>query len=174
MWSKVIRLFKKGNSSRNDPGGWKGNILEELADVKKILRKQALFLEAFKKETLARMEEQGLKDADPIMQLAESFFYFDSSLREGPGLPSGQGEAAEMIWEKLESLLSSLGLELIRRVGEPFDCRLHQTIERAAEHNGDDVVVTKIIQPGYLYHGQVVRPARVIIGEISNKGNQES
>jgi molecular chaperone GrpE (heat shock protein) len=34
-------------------------------------------------------------------------------------------------------------------------------------------VVTKIIQPGYLFNGQVVEPARVIIGELSDKGNKE-
>ena len=172
MWSRVIGFFKKDSPSRNDLEVWKGDIVEELEGVKKILRRQGLFLEAFKKETLARMEEKGLKDADPILQLAESFFYFDSSLREGAGLPSGQDEAAEMLWEKLELVLSGLGLELIRRTGEPFDPRLHQTVERAADLNSVGVV-TKIIQPGYLYHGQVVRPARVIIGEISAEGKQE-
>jgi hypothetical protein len=113
-----------------------------------------------------------LQDAEAILQLAESFFYFDSSLREGPGLPPGQEEAAGIVWKNLELLLSSLGLEFICRTGEPFDPRLHQTVERAAEENGN-MVVTKIIQPGYLYHGQVVRAARVIIGEISSEEKQE-
>lgn len=172
MWSKVIRLFKKDCPSREDLEIWKDDILEDLEGVKKILRRQAVFLETFKKETLARIEEKGLKDADPILQLAESFFYFDSSLREGPGLPSGQDEAAEMVWKKLELLLSGLGLEFIRRTGECFDPRLHQTVESAAEAKGN-MVVTKIIQPGYLYNGQVVKPARVIIGDLSTKEKQE-
>ena len=152
---------------------WRGEILEELEGVKKVLRRQGLFLEAFKRETLARIEETGLKNADSLLQLAEAFFYFDSSLREVAGLPSGQDEAAEMVWEKLELVLSGLGLELIRRTGEPFDPRLHETVERAAEHDGD-AVVTKIILPGYLHHGRVVRPARVIIGKLSIEGKQES
>ena len=172
MWSKVIRFFKKDSPSRNDLEAWKGEILGELEGIKKVLRRQTLFLEAVKKEVLVRVGEMVLQDAEPILQLAESFFYFDSSLREGPGLPSGQEEAAEMVWKKLEPLLSSLGLEFIRRTGETFDPRLHQTVERAAEDNGN-MVVTKIIQPGYLYHGQVVRPARVIIGELPTQGKQE-
>jgi molecular chaperone GrpE (heat shock protein) len=172
MWSRVIRFFKKDSPSRNDLEVWKGEILEELEGIKKVLRRQTLFLEALKKEVLAQVGEKVLQDAEPIRQLAESFFYFDSSLREGPGLPSGQDEAAEMVWKKLELLLSSLGLELIRRTGEPFDPRLHQTVERAEGENGN-MVVTKIIQPGYLYHGQVIRPARVIIGELPTKEKQE-
>ena len=172
MWSRVIRFFKKDSPSRNDLEVWKGEILEELEGIKKVLRRQTLFLEALKKEVLAQVGEKVLQDAEPIRQLAESFFYFDSFLREGPGLPSGQNEAAEMVWKKLELLLSSLGLELIRRTGEPFDPRLHQTVERAEGENGN-MVVTKIIQPGYLYHGQVIRPARVIIGELPIKEKQE-
>jgi len=169
----MIRLFKKESPCRDDLEVWKDEILAELDGIKKVLRRQALFLETFKKETLARIEEKGIKDAEPILQLAESFFYFDSSLRESSGLPLGQEEAADMVWQKLEFLLSGLGLELIRRTGELFDPRLHQTVERAAEHSGD-VVVTKIIQPGYLYHDRVVRPARVIIGELSTEREQES
>jgi molecular chaperone GrpE (heat shock protein) len=172
MWAKVIRLFKKDSPSRNDLEVWKGEILEELEGIKKVLRRQTLFLEALKKEVLAQVGERVLQDAESIRQLAESFFYFDSFLREGPGLSSGQDEAAEMVWKKVELLLSSLGLELIRRIGEPFDPRLHQTVERAEGENGN-MVVTKIIQPGYLYHGQVIRPARVIIGELPTKEKQE-
>ena len=172
MWKKVIRLFKKDSPSRNDLEVWKGEILGELEGIKKVLRRQSLFLEALKKEVLAQVGEKVLQDAEPIRQLAESFFYFDSSLREGPGLPSGQDEAAAMVWKKLELLLSSLGLELIRRTGEPFDSRLHQTVERVERGDGN-MVVTKIIQPGYLYHGQVIRSARVILGELPTKEKQE-
>jgi|GEM_PF-1699830 len=172
MWLKLIQLFKKDRLSRNDLEVWKGEFLEELEGVKKVLRRQGLFLEGLKKEVLARVGERVLQEAEPILQLAESFFYFDSSLREGPSLPAGQNEAAEMVWQKLEILLSGFGLEFIRRTGEAFDPRRHQAIERAAEDNGN-MVVTKIIQPGYLYHGQVVRPARVIIGEFSAERKQE-
>jgi hypothetical protein len=173
MWSKVIRLFKQDSPSREDLEVWKDEMLEELEGVKKVLRRQGLFLEAFKKETLDRIEETGLKNAVPILQLAEAFFYFDSSLREGTGLPSGQEEAAEMVWEKLELVLSGLGMELIRRTGGPFDPRLHETVERAADQDGHAVVI-KIIQPGYLHHGRVVKPARVIIGELPSGEDQES
>jgi molecular chaperone GrpE (heat shock protein) len=172
MWPKLVRFFKKDSPSRDELEAWKDDILEELDGVKKVLRRQGLFLEAFKKETLALMEEKKLKEATPILQLAESFFYFEASLREGAALPSGLDEAAEMVWGKLEILLSEMGLELIRRAGEPFNPRLHETVERTAGNDGN-AVVTKIIQPGYLHNGQVVKPARVIIGELSNRGNQE-
>ena len=168
----MIRFFKGDNVSRNDLEVWKGEILGELDGVKKTLRRQSLFLETFKKETLVRMGEGVLREAEPIRQLAESFFYFDSFLREGPGLSSDQQEASAMVWNKFEALLSSLGLELIRRTGEPFDPRLHQTVERAEGEKGN-MVVTKIIQPGYRYYGEVVRPARVILGELPIKEKQE-
>ena len=44
MWSKVIRLFKKDRPSRDGLEVWKDDILEELEGIRKILRRQALFL----------------------------------------------------------------------------------------------------------------------------------
>ena len=77
-----------------------------------------------------------------------------------------------MVWEKLEVLLSGLGLELIRRTGEVFDPRFHQAVESAGGPDGE-MVVTRIIQPGYIFQGRVIKPARVIIGELSTEGKQE-
>ncbi len=171
MWSKLIRFFKDEGPSRDDLEVCKGEILEELEGLKKTLRRQSLFLETFKKETLAMMEERDLRNAEPLLKLAESFFHFDSSLKAG-GLTSAQEEAAEMVWNKLEFLLSGLGMELIRRAGEPFDPRLHEVLEKVAEPE-EELVVSKVIEPGYVYQGRVVRPARVIIGELSTTGKQE-
>jgi molecular chaperone GrpE len=166
MWSRLIRLF--GINSRDDLEAWKDELLEELDGIKKILRRQSVFAEAFKKEALGLMEERRLKDAGPILELAENFFHFERALREGPGLPSAQEEAFELVWEKMDVVLSGLGLELIREPGEAFDPRLHQAVERAAEP-GENMRVVRIIQPGYILNGRVAKPARVIIGELTER-----
>ena len=97
MWSRVVRFFKGNGIGKKDLEAWKGEIQEDLDGIRKILRRQGLFSEGFKREALALLDERGLKDAEPLLQLAESFFYFESSLLEEPGLTEGQDEAAKIV-----------------------------------------------------------------------------
>jgi len=46
----------------------------------------------------------------------------------------------------------------------PFDPRFHEAI---ATHAGDvpEMTVAEVKQPGYLFDGQVLRPARVVVAQ---------
>lgn len=46
--------------------------------------------------------------------------------------------------------------------GAPFDPRIHEAVE---SHPGDvaEMTVADVQQPGYLFEGQVLRPARVVV-----------
>jgi molecular chaperone GrpE len=46
--------------------------------------------------------------------------------------------------------------------GAPFDPRFHEAVE-IQEGNVLETTVTAVSQPGYLYEGQVLRPARVVV-----------
>jgi molecular chaperone GrpE len=48
--------------------------------------------------------------------------------------------------------------------GMPFDPRVHEAI---ATHAGDgpEMTVAEVKQPGYLFEGQVLRPARVVVAQ---------
>jgi molecular chaperone GrpE len=67
----------------------------------------------------------------------------------------------EMIRGQLWSALAKQGLERIPSVGTEFDPHLHHAIENVetAEHPEGKVVGE--MQPGYLFHGRVLRPAMV-------------
>jgi molecular chaperone GrpE (heat shock protein) len=169
MWSKFIRFFKKDKGDTKLPST--REIMQEIDVIKKIFRKQGLSLDLFRKEVLEKLGEKRAKDIERFFELVEAFFYHDRLLKEIPGMSSSQHEVLAIVWHKLEALLSSVGIEIIRRVDVDFDSRLHEAIEKVAEGNGRPVV-KKIIQPGFVYEGRINKPAKVIV-ERENFGSKE-
>jgi len=160
MCSKFMRFFKKDKSGENLPST--REIMQEIDVIKKNFRKHGFFLDLFRKEVLEKFEEKRTKDVEHFFELAEAFFYHNRLLRELPNISSSQQEALAIVWHKLEASLSSVGIEIIRRVDVDFDPRLYEAVEKVAEGDGRPVV-KKIIQPGFVYEGRVVKPAKVIV-----------
>ena len=67
----------------------------------------------------------------------------------------------EMIRGQLWSALAKQGLERIQSVGKEFDPHLHHAIENVETAEHAPGVVVGELQPGYLFHGRVLRPAMV-------------
>jgi molecular chaperone GrpE len=73
-------------------------------------------------------------------------------------------QGAEMVEKKLMKALASAGLELIDPVDLTFDPTLHEAVAtEPALGPEDDHVVARVYQPGYLFNGQLLRPARVVV-----------
>jgi molecular chaperone GrpE len=73
-------------------------------------------------------------------------------------------EGVAMVEKKLLKTLGSLGMEIINPIGEPFDPALHEAVmtEPAASPE-EDHLVARVFQVGYLFNGQLLRPARVVV-----------
>ena len=158
MWSKFVRFFcrtEEGLPSHND-------IVEEIDLLKKSVRKQAAFLDLFRKEVVERLEDKRIEDINPFIGTAEAFFYFDRSLKEISGLSSKQCQGLEIVWQKIETLLSCVGVKIVRQLGVPFDPRLHEAMEKVPEGDGNPVV-KKILQPGFVHEERVIKSAKVMI-----------
>ncbi|HUX33645.1 MAG TPA: nucleotide exchange factor GrpE, partial [Gemmatimonadaceae bacterium] len=73
-------------------------------------------------------------------------------------------QGADMVEKKLLKTLSGHGLELVNPLGEPFDPAVHEAISTTrAELPEQDHRVAQVYQVGYLFNGQLLRPARVVV-----------
>src|SRR5215210_6014266 len=73
-------------------------------------------------------------------------------------------EGVEMVEKKLFKTLGGHGLEVINPVDHPFDPELHEAVmTEAAAAPEDDHLVARVFQVGYLFNGQLLRPARVVV-----------
>lgn len=66
-----------------------------------------------------------------------------------------------LIRKQLGDLLAKQGLERIESRGKRFDPHFHHAIERMETAEHEDGTVLEEFQPGYVFHGRVLRPAMV-------------
>ena len=67
----------------------------------------------------------------------------------------------ELIYKQLLENITKLGVERINPIGKPFDPHLHQAMDRTETTEHADGLILETFQPGYVFHGRVLRPALV-------------
>jgi molecular chaperone GrpE len=73
-------------------------------------------------------------------------------------------QGVEMIEKKLLKSLAGHGLEIVNPVGQPFDPAAQEAVTTArAESPEEDHLVAQVFQVGYVFNGQLLRPARVVV-----------
>ena len=60
-------------------------------------------------------------------------FYYEAALHSNDQVSPEQLEALEIIWDKLENLMSLVGLQIMRRAGGDFDAKIYEAIENRAD-----------------------------------------
>ncbi len=93
---------------------------------------------------------------------------FDRALGEhGSSVSEEHRKGFELIQRQLRDVLAKQGLEPIDAVGKEFDPHLHHAIERVETTEYPEGTVISELQPGYMFHGRVLRPAMVRVAAQS-------
>ena len=73
-------------------------------------------------------------------------------------------EGVAMVERKMLKALSAIGLEVINPMDQTFDPSIMEAVAtEPALSREDDHVVARVYQHGYLFNGQLLRPARVVV-----------
>ena len=73
-------------------------------------------------------------------------------------------EGVAIVEKKIFKSLNGHGLEVLNPVDQPFDPAFHEAVgTEPALSREDDHLVAKVYQPGYVFRGQLLRPARVVV-----------
>lgn len=73
-------------------------------------------------------------------------------------------QGVELVERKIMKSLAGHGLELVNPVDAPFDPTFHEAITTVpAATKKEDHFVAQVYQVGYLFNGQLLRPARVVV-----------
>jgi molecular chaperone GrpE len=67
----------------------------------------------------------------------------------------------ELIYKQLVDNLAKLGVERTEPLGQRFDPHSHQAMDRTETDAAEDGTILQVYQPGYVFHGRVLRPAMV-------------
>jgi molecular chaperone GrpE len=147
--------------------------VREEADVKKLatdlddlrqtlLRRQADFDNYRKRIERERSEDSRRATARVIEGLIPVLDGFENALaahREAEYESYRKG--FELIYKQLMDNVAKLGAKRIDPLGKTFDPHLHQAMDRAETTEHADGTILAVFQPGYEFHGRVLRPALV-------------
>jgi molecular chaperone GrpE len=121
----------------------------------------------FRKRTIREKQEaesRGQADLvkqiiDPLDDIAR-FAHVDPASTDSSTVVQG----VEMVEKKLAKILGAAGLEVVNPVDQTFDPALHEAVAtEPALSPEDDHVVARVYQLGYVFKGQLLRPARVVV-----------
>lgn len=147
--------------------------LEELRQT--LLRRQADFDNYRKRVEKERFEDSKRATARVIEGLIPVIDGFENALaahREAEYASYRRG--FELIFKQLLENVTRLGAERIDPVGKLFDPHLHQAVDRAETTDHEDGTILQVFQPGYLFHGRVLRPAMVRVAVHPGPASNES
>ncbi len=134
--------------------------LEDLRQT--LLRRQADFENYRKRIEKERLEENKRATArvvEALIPIVDGFEHALAAHREAEYENYRKG--FELIYKQLLDNLAKLGVERIEPTGQPFDPHQHQAMDRTETTDKPDGTVLQVFQPGYLFHGRVLRPAMV-------------
>ena len=80
----------------------------------------------------------------------------------------------ELIYKQLLDNITKLGVERINPIGKPFDPHLHQAMDRTETTEHADGLILQTFQPGYVFHGRVLRPAMVRVAVHPNPASKQA
>ncbi len=139
----------------------------ELADQRDKYLRLAAEYDNFRKRMVRERQEAELKGMGMLVRgLLDGlddlgrFAHVDPATVDAATVVQG----ADMVEKKLLKSLSGHGLEIVNPLGDPFDPAVHEAVATTrAELPEEDHRVAQVYQVGYLFNGQLLRPARVVV-----------
>ncbi|HEX8837799.1 MAG TPA: nucleotide exchange factor GrpE [Candidatus Acidoferrum sp.] len=140
-----------------------------------MLRNQADFANYRKRIEKERFEDSKRATARVIEGLIPVIDGFEHALaahREAEYAKYRKG--FELIYKQLLDNITRLGVERIDPLGKPFDPHLHEAMDRTETTEHADGLILQTFQPGYVFHGRVLRPAMVRVAVHPSPASKEA
>ena len=156
-----------GSATVVDPPGTSGVPSAALDEQREKYLRLAAEYDNYRKRSLKEREDaQARGQGALVSQLIEAlddlarFAHVDPAITDSTTVVEG----AQMVERKILKTLSSAGLEIVNPVDEQFDPARHEAVStEPALAEEDDHTVARVYQPGYVFNGQLLRPARVAV-----------
>lgn len=140
---------------------------KEIAELRDRHLRLAAEFDNFRKRTARESVQAGARaQADLVKQLLDPM---DDLMRFADLEPSAVDVATvvqgvDLVERKMMKALGAAGLEVLNPLNEPFDPEKHEAVmTEPAQSAEDDHTVSRVFQQGYVFAGQLLRPARVVV-----------
>ncbi|NOZ55746.1 MAG: nucleotide exchange factor GrpE [Calditrichaeota bacterium] len=142
--------------------------VKELED--RLLRLMAEF-DNFRRRTREQQAQIAVDSkAELVKKLLPVIDDFGHMMEHADADADAVAEGARLIYKKLVDILTSEGLEPLASVGDPFDPEVHEAVAvQPVDDPEKDHKVLAVTKQGYRFKGRVIRPAQVVVGQLSSE-----
>lgn len=148
----------------------------ELKDIKDKMLRNAAELENFKKRMHnERIQERKYASKHLIGEILNPLDQLDKivNMTTDNELLKNFLIGFKMINDQIYNVLISDGLKEIQALNKPFDPNTHHAIEKISDKEKENGIVIEVVQKGYTYKDQLLRPAMVKINEWSEENGKD-
>ena len=137
--------------------------IAELSD--KVMRQMAEF-DNYRRRTdkeKSEMFDMGMRSmVEKILPVVDNF---ERGLAATPESPEAKAYAdgMNMVYRQMMKALEDAGVKAIDCLGKEFDPNLHNAVMHEEDDSGEENIVSKELQKGYLYKDCLVRPSMVAV-----------
>lgn len=156
-----------GASAAAEADGARDSISQQLAEQRDKYLRLAAEYDNFRKRSARERAEAGARgQAELVGKLVDAlddlsrFAHVDPATTDPQTLHKG----IELVEQKALKALESAGLTIINPIDQTFDPTMHEAVStQPALSEEDDHTVGTVFQRGYMFNGQLLRPARVAV-----------
>ena len=149
----------------------KDRLLRALADVENTRRRAARDIEDARKYASSGFAKDLLNVSDNLRRGLEAV---GGDVKEGDEAIKNLVQGIEMVEKELLSAFERHGIKKVDPLGEPFDHNLHQAMYEKPDTEFADGTVAEVLQPGYVMHDRLLRPAMVAVAKGAPSSSDES
>jgi molecular chaperone GrpE len=148
----------------------------DLNDLRQTLMRRQADFENYRK----RVERERTEDSrratgrviESLIPIIDGFEHALAAHREAEYESYRKG--FELIYKQLVDHVTRLGVERVDPLGKQFDPHLHQAMDRMETLDHADGEIVQVYQPGYVFHGRVLRPAMVRVAVQPGAASKEA
>ena len=159
------------SDSQNEIKDLKDQLLRTLAENENLRKRTAKEIEQVKKYGHISLLRDFLNVVDNMERAVKSVTSENQSETGVKNLIDG----IEIVLKEMKSLLDKNQIKKIEPLHEKFDYNFHQAMFEAPSSDYEDGLIIEVIQPGYVLHDRLIRPAMVGVskGEMVEKEEKE-
>ncbi len=164
-------LDNDGNETQDEIKDLKDQLLRTLAENENLRKRTAKEVEQIKKYGHISLLRDFLNVVDNIERAFKSITPENQSNLGVKNLSDG----IEIVLKEIKSILDKNQIKKIEPLHEKFDYNFHQAMFEAPSTEYDEGLILEVVQPGYILHDRLIRPAMVGVskGKIKETDKKE-
>ena len=159
------------SDSQDETKNFKDQLLRSLAENENLRKRTAKEIEQIKKYGHISL----LRDFINIVDNMERAVKSSTSEKQSETSVKNLIDGIEIVLKEMKSLLDKNQIKKIEPLHEKFDYNFHQAMFEAPSSDYEEGSIIEVIQPGYVLHDRLIRPAMVGVskGEMAEKEKKE-